>query len=163
MKSKCPQYNGEHQWAVCRVEPPLSQCQNCNIFVNEIKGDQQESRSDPWNCRKCKKIQRHGMYAWLTLGLCNKCWKELKRNDDTYTNENLSDQHPHYPEKFEKNCRGCREEEFKKNTYTLYCPNCFYPALSRVTGQYLELGIEIRCDNCLTCWKRTKTGEENES
>lgn len=159
MQNKCPQHDGDHQWAVIRVDPPLSECQNCRLVVDSLEGDCKEIHysTDNWVCKKCKKKQDGNDTPNLNGSFCSKCWRKWKCKPYIFTTKQATDKHPHFKNKFLKNCRMCRAKEFEDYITKLSCPNCDYPALKRVTSRTsLELGSEIRCDACLTHWGRTR-------
>lgn len=161
ISGKCPQYDGEHQWAVIRVDPPLSKCHNCELVIDSLKGNYKGNNysTDNWTCKKCKKKQDGSDNPNLNGSFCLKCWNKwkCKSNPLFTTTKQVTVNHPHFKNKFSKTCRICRAKEFEKYIPKLSCPNCGYPALKRVTSRTsLELGSEIRCDTCLTHWERTR-------
>jgi len=159
MTMQCPKYDGEHQWVVIRVDSPLSECGDCKLVVNSLEGNYEEFsyRTENWICKKCKKKFDGDSNPNLNGSFCTKCWNKWKCKSRIFTTKQATDNHPHFKNKFSKNCSICRAKEFEDHIPKLSCPNCGYPALKRVTERVgLELGSEIRCDACLTHWERTR-------
>jgi len=145
--------NEIHEWKIIRCNPPLSFCWRCKLCVNKLLGDNELNYyTDKWKCKKCNKPQDKPN---LNGSFCVPCWNKWREPIRDYTVKKTTSSHPNH--KFSKTCKICMNKFLKENTVELQCPNCSYYTLIRVTNKIgLELGAEIRCENCYTHWRRTK-------